>query len=267
MATAIITGASGGLGFHIAEEMARRRYDLLLIARGEDGLRAAAEKLRVHGTRLDICAADLTSREGLARAVSAIGGCAAPEVLVNNAGFGNYGRFWELALEDGEGEIDLNIAALVHLTRAVLPRMVGAGKGTVINVASTAGFQPVPYMSVYGATKAFVISFSEGVMAELGGSGVRGVNVVALCPGPMETGFQSRAGASKSTYGMLPWETAEDVARKAGAIIGRGKGVHITHWLNMLMVFTYRFSPRWMVAAIGERIFRPAKQGKTGVGV
>jgi short-subunit dehydrogenase len=265
--TAIITGASLGLGLAIAHELAAKKYDLLLVARGREGLETAAAALRARGVAVQICAADLTSAEGLDTVAARIAATPDVAVLVNNAGFGNYGRTWELDPQGSEGEIDLNIRALVRLTRAALPAMVRAKRGTIVNIASTAGMQPVPYFAVYGATKAFVVSYSEAVNAELTGSGLPGVKVMALCPGPMETGFQARSGSTKSTYGFLPWETVEGVAARAAAEVGKGSGVVVTSWLNAALVFFNRFTPRKMLSAVTEKVFRPktAAQSKAAV--
>lgn len=256
MPLAVITGATGGLGLRIAELLARK-YEILLVARGESTLREIADRLRAAGAKADYVAADLGTQDGVARVVAAVEQRGGAEVLVNNAGFGNYGAFWESDIESEGGVIRLNIEAVARLTRAVLPGMTARRRGTVINVASTAGFQPVPYFAVYAATKAFVVSFSEACSAELLGQGFDAVKVVALCPGPMETGFQARAGVKNEEYGGVPFESVESVAAKAVAIIDGGRWTRITGLLGRLTVLSLRFTPRAMVARVAQAMFRP----------
>lgn len=267
MPLAVVTGATGGLGLRIAELLAARKFDLLLVARSESSLREIAERLRAAGGKADYVAADLGTHEGVARVAAAAEQRGGAEVLVNNAGFGNYGAFWEADAEGESGVIRLNIEALVRLTRALLPAMTARRRGTVINVASTAAFQPVPYFAVYGATKAFVLSFSEAVSAELLGEGLDQVKVVALCPGPMATGFQARAGVKNEEYGGVPFESVDDVAAKAVAIIDGGRWTRITGLLGRLTVLSLRFTPRAVVARIAQRMFKPHGERKTAAKV
>jgi short-subunit dehydrogenase len=187
-------------------------------------------------------------------------------VLVNNAGIGTYGRFWEVSSAEDAQSVQLNVNALVHLTHLVLPGMVAWKKGTVINVSSMAGFQPVPYFATYAATKSFVLHFSEAIDAELRGNGYRNVRVVALAPGPMETGFQGRAGVTKEEYGAVPWENVDKVAQQAVDAIGRGPAALITGLGTKILVFLNRFTPRSIVTAFGERLTRP-RQEREGVKV
>lgn len=257
MPLAVVTGATGGLGLRIAELLAARKYDLLLVARSEPTLREIAARLRAAGATADYVAADLGTLEGVARVAAAAEQRGGPEVLVNNAGFGNYGAFWASDAEAESGVIRLNIEAVMRLTRAVLPGMTARRRGTVINVASTAGFQPVPYFAVYGATKAFVVSFSEAVSAELLGEGFDMVKVVALCPGPMETGFQARAGVKNEEYGGIPFESVDDVAAKTVAVIDGGRWTRVTGLLGRLTVLSLRFTPRAIVARIAQGMFKP----------
>jgi short-subunit dehydrogenase len=192
MPVALITGASSGIGEQFAYSLAREGYGLALTARRDDRLQGVAAQARKLGAPdVRTFGADLSLRtapEELYRAVAAAG--LKIELLVNNAGFGTRGRFDTLALERELEQIDLNITALAALCRLWLPEMVAAGRGSIINVASTAGYQPVPYMSTYAATKAFVVSFSLALHYELDGTGV---NVMALCPGATRTEFQAVA--------------------------------------------------------------------------
>ena len=260
MAWAVITGGSGGLGEAIAGALAAKGFDVMLVARGEVALEAVAARIgERYKVRTAVCAADLSTPDGLARVERTIEGLDDVKVLVNNAGFGNFGRMWEIDPEIEAESVRLNIGATLRLTRFVLPRMIAAGKGTVLNVASTAGFQPVPYFATYGGTKAFVVSFSEAVTAELAGNRISGVRVVALCPGPMATGFQSRAGMGGHGYGMVPFETVADVAAAAARAVEGGAGAMLTGWAGKLMVFLNRFTPRVVMLWSAERMFRPRR--------
>jgi short-subunit dehydrogenase len=191
--TALVTGASSGIGTAFAEALAGRGCDLVLVARSAGALAVLAQRLRSeHGVRVETLAQDLTA-PGAAQAVQqetdrlGLG----VNILVNNAGFGSVGRFDTIAAQRSAREVALDVAAVVELAHAFLPGMVARGEGAVVNVASTAAFQPVPYMSVYGASKAFVLSFSQALWAEYRSLGVR---VLALCPGPVDTNFFAVAG-------------------------------------------------------------------------
>lgn len=261
MPLAIVTGATGGLGLKIAEKLAEKKYDLLLVARSEATLNEVAARLASHGVSVSTVAVDLATPDGLAKLEAEIRSRSEVEVLVNNAGMGTYGRFWECPPEDEEHSVQLNINALVRLTHVVLPGMVAWKRGTVINVSSMAGFQPVPYFATYAATKSFVLHFSEAIDAELRGNGYENVRVIALAPGPMETGFQGRAGVTKEEYGTVPWENIDAVAQKAvDAIGGRGPAALITGWGTKILVFLNRFTPRRIVAAVGQRLTRPRQE-------
>src|SRR5712691_8172351 len=190
--TALITGASFGIGQELAGIFAREGYNLVLVARTADKLRQLASELeKAHGTRSLILASDLAAPGAAAyihdqttRADITV------DVLVNNAGFGQFGLFAENDLEECLQQIQLNVTTLTHLTRLYLPEMVARKSGRILNVASTAAFQPGPLMAVYYATKAYVLHFSEAIAEELRHSGV---TVTALCPGPTETGFAAAA--------------------------------------------------------------------------
>ena len=213
--TVVVTGASSGIGAELARLLAARGHDLVLVARRGDLLEELAEELRAaHGREVLVHAADLSehdARVGLLGAVAAWGRSISG--LCNNAGYGLAGTAWELDPEDAQGEVDLNVAALHHLTLAVVPDMVRRGSGAVLNVASIAAFQPLPGFATYAATKAFVLSFSEALHTELGGTGV---SVTTLCPGPVPTGFGARAGLEGES--MMPGfmqVQADEVARQA----------------------------------------------------
>jgi uncharacterized protein len=232
MTTALITGASSGLGEEFALQLAREKFDLVLVARREDKLKSVAE--RAHGRR----------------AVAESGEIG---YLVNNAGFGTNGRFDSLPLAREIEEIDLNITSLVALTRICLPAMVARRQGIVINVASTAAFQPVPWMATYGATKAFVLSFSEALAEELRGTGV---TITALCPGPTRTEFQSVAHNEDASFPAFAYMDAATVVRQAIAAARDGKAVKINGAMNLLMAQTSRVAPRALVRRIAGSMFR-----------
>lgn len=256
MSTALITGASSGIGEGFAHALARERYGLVVTARREDRLNAVAARAKDLGApSVEVIAADLGARGG-AEAICRRLREAQIEIdyLVNNAGFGTSGRFDRLPLGREIEEIDLNVIALVALTRLLLPGMVERGRGTIINVASTAAFQAVPFMSTYAATKAFVLSFSEGLAGELAGTGVK---VLALCPGPVQTEFQAVA---KNAHGRVPpfvYLNAETVAAQGIAAAAAGRTVRINGLLNFITAESTRFIPRALVNRIARTIYRP----------
>src|ERR1700726_2477875 len=184
----LITGASSGIGEAFARVLAARGDDLVLVARSAGKLEALAAELTArHNVRVDVVPADLShsdASDGIVAELTARG--IAIGTLVNNAGFGTYGEFAVLDAAHERDEVFVNVVAPVVLTRALLPAMIERGRGAIVNVGSTASFQPVPYMATYGATKAFVLSFSEAVAEEVRPHGIR---VVALCPGQTETAF------------------------------------------------------------------------------
>jgi short-subunit dehydrogenase len=256
MPTALITGASSGLGEQFAYALAHQRYGLVLVARRKDRLEGVAARSRELGAeRVEIIVSDLARREAPGEIYEQLTASGTQiDYLVNNAGFGTNGRFHQLALERELEEIDLNITALVALTRLLLPPMIERHAGTIINVASTAGFQPLPYMSIYAATKAFVLSFTSALAGELVGSGLR---VLALCPGPVATEFQSVA---KNEHGRTPriaFVSAERVVAEGIAAAASGRTVHIPGLLNFIAAQTTRFVPRAAISFFVRRIYRP----------
>lgn len=257
MPTALITGASSGLGEQFAYALAHQKYDLVLVARRQDRLEQVAARARESGApRVELIVADLARREGprqVCRQLETAG--ITVDYLVNNAGFGTTGRFARLPLERESEEIDLNIGALVALTRLLLPPMIERHGGTIINVASTASFQPVPYMTTYAATKAFVLSFTEGLAGELVGSGVR---VMALCPGPVKTEFQDVANNRRSLMPEFVYVPAEKVVADGIAAAASGRTVYIAGLLNAASAAMTRFVPRALIRAVARRIYRPS---------
>lgn len=250
MPQAVITGASSGIGAALARRLCAEGYDLVLVARRAERLSALAEELRAaHGREVEPLGLDVTDPEAPARLLEA---APRPDVLVNNAGMGRFGPV--LDAESGEHlrSIRLNCEALTALTLAVLPGMIERRSGTIVNVGSIAGLQPVPYYAVYGATKAFVHSFSEALDAELEGKGVR---VVAIAPGPVPTEFQQNAGSpDASSHGSHV--TPEHVAGVIHRAIVRPKILVFPAPFHWWQTFIQRFLPRRFVARFAARKMR-----------
>jgi len=256
--TALITGASFGIGLEFARIFAREGYNLVLVARSADKLRQLASELeKAHGTRSLILATDLTEPGAPAYVLDQTARAGIHvDVLVNNAGFGQYGFFAENDLEECLRQIQLNVTALTHLTRLYLPAMIERAKierdgGRILNVASTAAFQPGPLMAVYYATKAYVLHLSEAIANELAETGV---TVTCLCPGPTATEFQKRAnisGIRLTKYGTMD---ARAVAEDGYRGLMAGKPVVISGLKNWLVAQSVRFAPRSMVAAIARKL-------------
>ena len=250
--TALITGASSGIGLDLARLMARD-FDLILSARSQPTLEQIARELQQqHGNLVHVIPADLARPEAPEQIFAEIKRRGLRvDALVNNAGFGGYGAFVETDLSIELQMIQVNITALTHLTKLVLPGMRERKRGRIMNVASTAGFLPGPLMAVYYATKAYVISFSEAIANELKDSGI---TVTCLCPGATETGFAKRADMEKSRLFKMGTMRSEDVARAGYRAMLQGKTLVITGARNLLMVESLRFSPRKMVTAIARSV-------------
>ncbi|MCA9551571.1 MAG: SDR family oxidoreductase [Myxococcales bacterium] len=255
MAFALITGASAGIGRELAHLFARDGHDVVLVARSKDKLEALAAELRgAHGRTAHVVPTDLAdpaAPTAIFAAVQTLG--AEVEFLVNNAGFGTHGPFVELDPERELAMVQVNIAALLHLSRLFLPGMVARGRGRVLNVASTAGFQAGPLMATYYATKAFVISFSEAIAHELEGTGV---TVTAHCPGATATDFAQTAGndVSRLFQGGTKVASAREVAEHAYHAMMRGKTLAIHGLMNRIGAFSVRLSPRAVVTSIAGRL-------------
>ncbi len=254
---ALVTGASSGIGLELCRLLAADGLDLVLVARGEPALRALAAELHgAHGIAAHVLPADLARPDAPAEIQAA---CAALgleiDLLVNNAGFGSNGAFSELDLAGELAMIQVNVAALVALTGQFLPGMVARKRGRVLNIASTAGFQPGPYMATYYATKAFVLSWSEAIAIELKGSGV---TVTCHCPGATESAFAAAAGNDKTRlFQDQKPASAADVAAHAWRATKAGQRVAIHGLLNAVGASTVGFVPRAWAAAIAARLNRP----------
>jgi uncharacterized protein len=252
--TALVTGASSGIGAAIARELASRGWDLVLTARSEERLERLGAELRgQHGVDVHVISEDLADPEAPARLEARTEGAGLGiDLLVNNAGFGRIGPFVAQEVEDANAMIRVNVTAVTELFRRFAPHMVARGGGRILNVASTAAFQPGPLMAVYYATKAYVVSFSEGVRNELASSGV---TVTTLCPGVTGSEFHQRAGMhGDSVLERLRPASAEDVARFGVEAALRGKGVVIPGRLNRILATAVRFVPRSIVPALVRRI-------------
>jgi len=254
--TALITGASFGIGLELARIFAREGHNLVLVARSADKLRQLASELeKAYSTRSLILAADL-SEPGAAAYVldQTTRANIAVDILVNNAGFGQYGFFAENDLEECLRQIQLNVTTLTHLTRLYLPEMLERKEGRILNVASTAAFQPGPLMAVYFATKAYVLHFSEALANELEGTGV---TVTCLCPGATATEFHKRANATGMRLLSMGTMDARTVAEDGYRALMAGKPVVISGFKNWLVAQSVRFSPRKLVTAIARKTQEP----------
>jgi len=245
---ALVTGASTGLGAVFATALAGQQYDLIIVARNRERLEALAERLRQSsGIAVEVMVADLTQAVALRTVEARVAEDQALELLVNNAGFGTTGPFATLDPDREEAEIRLNIVALMRLTRAALPGMIARDRGAIINVSSMAAFVPGPYDATYGATKAFVNSFTEALHEELRGTRVR---VQALCPGFTHTEFQQRAGIDVSTLPAYVWMTPEAVVEASLAALRRGQIVCVPGRLNRLLTLLIGAAPRRLVRRV-----------------
>ena len=231
MGTALVTGASAGIGTAFAQQLAARGQNLVLVARDRQRLDALAAELTTrHGVAAEVLAADLTDTAQLAGVEARVGDPHRPiDLLVNNAGFGTNGKFPDLDLDTETREINLNVVALVRLTHAALAPMVARGSGCVLNVSSLAGGQPTPGNATYAATKAFVSSFTQSLHEELRGTGVK---ITVVCPGFTRTEFQARAGFDSSKVPGFFWQSAEQVAVGALDAAEHNRAVYVPGALN-----------------------------------
>jgi short-subunit dehydrogenase len=244
MATALITGASSGIGLEIARILATD-HDVVLAARSADKLEALAAELG----NARVVPVDLADPEGPKKLVAEV---PSVDVLVNNAGFGDFGPFAEASETKLDEMMELNVGALTRLSRAYLPGMLVNKRGRIMNVASTASFAPGPLMAVYYATKAYVLSFSEALAEETRGSGV---TVTALCPGPTASGFQASAEMEHSALvkgRKLP--SSAEVAAYGVKAMQKGDVVAVPGMMNKMMAASPRTSPRWMVRRMVHRM-------------
>ncbi|HYH07122.1 MAG TPA: SDR family oxidoreductase [Thermoanaerobaculia bacterium] len=254
--TALITGASSGIGLDLAHLFARDGHDVVLVARSQAKLQALAKELEAHHhITAHVVPADLSEEAAPRKLFETIRDRGLTiDVLVNNAGFGTGGAFADTDLKTELDMIQVNVTAVTHLTKLFLGGMIARGRGRILNVASTAGFQPGPFMAVYYATKAYVVSFSEAIAEELSGTGV---TVTALCPGPTATGFAEVANIKESPLFKLSKPMASmDVARIGYQAMQRGKRVAVTGLQNKIAMQSLRVSPRAVVTKVVRSLNR-----------
>lgn len=255
LALSLVTGASSGIGESFARALAARQRDVILVARSRDKLRALAGELHArHGVRavpldfdLSVPGAPAVLDEELRRQRLSV------ELLVNNAGFGGRGEFWRLPLDRQAEMFRLNVQAVVELTHLLLPAMVEKRAGGIINVSSMTGFQPIPYATLYAATKAFVISFSMALAEELR---PYGINVVTLCPGGTRTNFYEIGERAKRKFPAPP-QPPEEVVELALRTLAKGGGLAVPRLVNKASVASQRLMPRSLMPRLLARLSRP----------
>jgi hypothetical protein len=244
---ALITGPTSGIGAGFARRYARDGYNLVLVSRDVDRLTNLAGELEGQAGNVEILPADLTDAEDRAKVGERL--ARGVRVLVNNAGFGTKGDFWATEPAVLQAQLDVNVTSVMHLTRAALPAMLDAGAGTVINIASVAGLVP-GRGSTYSASKAWVVSFSEGLAVGLQGTGV-GVHVV--CPGYVHTEFHARAGIDMAKLPSFMWLEVDDVVASSLADIAAGKVISIPGMQYKAVVTARRMMPRGLMRAVVKR--------------
>lgn len=251
---ALVTGASAGIGTSLARDLASRGARLILTARRRERLESLAAELNARGTETRIVVADLNDTAAPQQIFDATEGAGiAVDILINNAGFGQYGPFQQGSVQQEIGMVRVNCEAIVHVARLFVPRMIERRRGWMLVVASTASFQPIPYNSTYAATKAFDRFFALGLAEEVEQFGV---TVTALCPGPTETEFFEIAGGAGvfRRFGIQP---ADDVARKAVDALARGRRTIVPNFKGAFTAGLVRFIPTRTVTRILEKALRP----------
>ena len=259
---ALVTGASAGIGEAIAAELAESGVNLVLTARRRERLDLLAERLQtLHSIQTQVIVADLTLPQAPQQIFAATEGAGRTiDILINNAGFGEYGEFLASSLEMQVAMVQVNCAAVVHLTRLFLPAMASRRRGDVMIVSSTAAYQPVPYLATYGATKAFDRMLAEALAEEMNRHNVR---VSALCPGPTESEFGQVAGANPTDKRRK--QSAAQVAQLGLEALVKGKPWIIPYFSGGVQVFAQRFVPRRLVSSAAERMFRPSTLTKPAI--
>jgi short-subunit dehydrogenase len=248
----VITGATGGLGVSFARSLAAEGRDLILVGRSAGTLDAlAAELSGPHRVKVETMIADLTDPAAVRGLVDRLNEIDV-DLLINNAGFAQHGPYEQLDRAGQHDQLQVCVVALADLAQGIAPQLVRRGRGGMINVASTAAFQPTPYLTVYAASKAFVLSFSQALHTELRS---KGVTVTALCPGPVMTGFWDQVGSTDAAFGQrLP---ADRVVAQGLAGYRRGQAVVVPGWRNRATVHANRLLPRRLAATIAGLAVRP----------
>jgi len=257
--TALVTGATSGIGYELAKLFAHDGFDLVLVARNDRRLHEVADELR-RGASVGITVvaqnlSQLGAADAIYRQLTDAG--VDVDVLVNNAGFSVYGPFWTTDPQSEWQMIQTNIVALTQLTYLLLPGMVARRSGRILNLGSTASFAPGPFSAVYNASKAYVLSFSEALAEELRGTGV---TVTTLCPGPTKTEFAERAHLTATNLFRGRLSSAADVARAGYRALMRGQTTVVVGLANQLLVLTIRLSPRTLVAKVSRRMLQMGSQ-------
>ena len=252
---ALVTGASAGIGEAMARRLATGGYDLVIVARGRARLQALARDLESqHGVAVEVLAADLTDPSDLAIVEERAADRDRPiDVLVNNAGFGTVGAFGDMSVDREANEIALNVTALVRITHAALGPMRERGSGRILNVSSIAGQQPTAGMATYGATKAFVTSFTLAVREEVRASGVV---VTVLCPGFTRTEFQGRAGVDAAAVPGPLYQNAEQVAKAGLEALDKGHAIVVSGWVNWAAATATRLAPAGLTRRVAGLVMR-----------
>ena len=261
--TSLVTGASSGLGEQFARQLAARSSGLVLVARSADRLAALADELRArHRVTVTTLPADLSLADEVSR-VAALTETIQVDVLVNNAGFGTYGDFANLDQGREHAEMMVNAVAGVDLAHAALPGMLARRSGGIITIASSIAFQPSPHQAVYGATKAFALAFSEALWAETRGSGVR---ILALCPGPVATGYFASLGDQAATTSVIYRRTAEpaDIVRIGLRGFDHDAMTVIPGLRTRFLAQGHRFLPRTVMARMAGRMLAPRPAARHG---
>lgn len=259
LTTALVTGASSGIGYEISKLLAEQGHDLVLVARREDRLKQLAEFLqREYKISVRVVAMDLTQISQIKQLYRTLEQENIPvDILVNNAGLGHSGPFTATDAADVLQEIQLNVVALTYLTKLFATDMVKRGLGKILNIASVSGFMPGPYMAVYNASKAYVISFSEALRVELKGTGV---SVTVSCPGPTSSEFHQLAGTAGSLFlKILPTMNSAQVARISVSAMQKRKVLVVPGSLNKLMTLSPRITPRAILLFILKTLMKPRR--------
>jgi uncharacterized protein len=261
---AIVTGASGGLGTAFTLELARRGYSVLAVARRVEPLMKIADKAESGGGIVEAFQADLGSADDVKTVIARAHAIGDLELLVNNAGVSTSGHFLEQSADRELESIRVNVEALYTLTRAIVPTMVARKRGGILNVASIVAFQAIPYWTTYAATKAFVLSFGEGLAYELRNSGVR---VVTVCPGFTKTGLYADSGVPGLAGRFLPFASPDEVVRVALAAYDAGRVIRVVGLTNRLLALSGALTPRFIQRWLMAKMFAPvAAAGRSALG-